>query len=337
MSAVDEIESIVRNKISAGILCDHNDFMEQSDLSGHFLDFSFLHQYINNNLNEIIVAESILTKPESKTSNNPFSANFWQLCLEHLCLSCEIFWNYTHPYVSFDYNIEDKKCRITLIHHSCLNSQYSRMFIRFFQHHITSINYFSKDSDLNEFIKLQVKQKSNILIAGATGSGKTTFLNTLIGNIELNEHIVAIEDTKELKLPITSSSFIASEDKNFTMNDYMKYAMRMSPDRIIIGEMRSSEIITFLLALNTGHSGCLSTIHANSAIDAIDRMCLLFNIYNETDLSFATLKKLIANSIDYIVFLKDKKVFEVIKILGSEQERVFTDIIYNISGDSVLN
>ena len=115
----------------------------------------------------------------------------------------------------------------------------------------------------------------------------------------------------------------------------MKYSMRMSPDRIILGEIRSAETESFLLAMNTGHNGLISTIHANSAKDAIERFALLFKIYSSKDLSYELVLKLICNNIDYVIFLKNKSVKEVISVYGSEDNQIFYENLHNLTEDKL--
>jgi len=114
-----------------------------------------------------------------------------------------------------------------------------------------------------------------------------------------------------------------------SLKDYCAYALRMSPDRLILGEMRSDEVVPFLLAMNTGHNGLMSTIHANSSVDAVSRLALLFSMYSvNKDMSFELITKLICKNIDYIIFLKDKSVFEVCRLIGSEGDVPFFEKIY---------
>ncbi len=111
------------------------------------------------------------------------------------------------------------------------------------------------------------------------------------------------------------------------MNEYLSYSLRMSPDRIILGEIRSKEVESSLLAMNTGHNGFLTTIHANSAKDALTRLALLFKIYSAKDLSYELILKLVTQNIDYVIHMEDKKILEIIDVFGSNQENVFFEKI----------
>ena len=129
-----------------------------------------------------------------------------------------------------------------------------------------------------ELLSALVKVKCNIIISGGTGSGKTTLLNILSGFIPASERIVTLEDTAELQLQQDHVVRLETRLPNIegkgeiTMRSLVKNALRMRPDRIVIGEVRSSEVIEMLQAMNTGHDGSLTTIHANSSRDALGRL-----------------------------------------------------------------
>ena len=122
------------------------------------------------------------------------------------------------------------------------------------------------------FIKAMVQAKMNILVAGGTGNGKTTFVNLLLNEVAPNQRVIIIEDTKELatKLPnvvrLVSSTMadILEDQKMLTIQDLVRNTLRMRHDRIIIGEVRGAEAFDLLQAVNTGHQGSMCTIHANS-------------------------------------------------------------------------
>ena len=97
----------------------------------------------------------------------------------------------------------------------------------------------------------------------------------------------------------------------------------MRPDRIILGEMRSHEVIPFLLAMNTGHKGLMSTLHANSAVDAIKRVAQLFCLYQGGDMNYPLVLKLASANVDVVIHLENKRVKEVIEVLSSEAENVY--------------
>ncbi len=125
-----------------------------------------------------------------------------------------------------------------------------------------------------------VKARKNILVSGGTSTGKTTFLNALIKEIPANERLIVIEDTPELKLDRPNSVGLVAVkgelgEARVTADDLLQASLRMRPDRIILGELRGAEACTFLRAVNTGHPGSLTTIHADSPEGAIEQMALI--------------------------------------------------------------
>lgn len=274
-------------------------------------------EYIFHGPNNIQVIKPGGTKIES----SDYTQEDFELALSILCLRNSISWNQLNPFVSFNAKIQGQPFRVTLTHSSLSNLHNSKLYLRPLNTTSFSLESFT---DQVQLITNLIKNKDNILIAGATGSGKTSFLNSLLKQTCSDEHLVILEDTQELMSPHDKTTrFISQNQKSYRLTDYMTYAMRMSPKRIIIGELRSKEVESFLLALNTGHSGCISSIHANNAKDAIHRLALLYQIYSESKLSYNIILDLIAKSIDKIIFLKDRKVVEVIRLVGADQNDVF--------------
>src|SRR5207244_332546 len=132
--------------------------------------------------------------------------------------------------------------------------------------------------ELTEFLSTCVRGRLNILISGGTGTGKTTLLNVLSSMIPDDERIVTIEDAAELQLKQDHVVRLESRPTNIegrgevTVRDLVRNALRMRPDRIIVGEVRGGEALDMLQAMNTGHDGSLSTLHANSPRDALSRL-----------------------------------------------------------------
>lgn len=157
-----------------------------------------------------------------------------------------------------------------------------------------------------------VKEKKNIIISGGTGSGKTTFLNVLLNEGLSDERVVTIEDTAELNLNlkhvIKLQAFYKTPDCNleFTIRDLVKSSLRMRPDRLIIGEVRGEEAYDFLHAMNTGHSGTICTIHANSCRDALRRLETL-SILSHSNLNISIPRSWIAANINVIIYLEKEK------------------------------
>ena len=136
----------------------------------------------------------------------------------------------------------------------------------------------SLPATLAEFLHLCVDRRLNILVSGGTGSGKTTLLNILAGYVDPKQRIVTIEDSAELFIEhphvVTLEARSANSEGQgaVTIRDLVKNALRMRPDRIVIGEVRSAEALDMLAAMNTGHEGSITTLHANSPRDALSRL-----------------------------------------------------------------
>ena len=178
----------------------------------------------------------------------------------------------------------------------------------------------------------------NIFISGGTGSGKTTFLNALSHYIPKTERIITIEDSAELQLQ-GIPNLVRLETRNantegaraISIRDLIKSSLRMRPDRIIVGEVRGSEAIDMLQALNTGHDGSLSTGHANSSRDMLTRLETM--VLMGMELPLAAVRRQIASGVDIIVHLgrlrdKSRRVLEIVEILGFEDGEIVTAPIY---------
>jgi pilus assembly protein CpaF len=140
------------------------------------------------------------------------------------------------------------------------------------------VNYGAFTEEMAAYLQAAVSTRLNVIVSGGTGSGKTTTLNALSGFIDDAERILTIEDTAELQLQQTHVGRMESRPPNVegkggvSQRDCLKNALRMRPDRIIVGETRGEEVIDMLQAMNTGHDGSMTTIHANSARDAVSRL-----------------------------------------------------------------
>jgi len=130
------------------------------------------------------------------------------------------------------------------------------------------------------FLREAIRQKRTILISGGTSTGKTTFLNAMLKEIPCTERVVLVEDTPELKLPGENGVGLVAVkgelgEAKVTANELLQAALRLRPDRIVLGELRGAESVSFLRAINTGHPGSFSTIHANSLTGALEQLALM--------------------------------------------------------------
>jgi pilus assembly protein CpaF len=178
----------------------------------------------------------------------------------------------------------------------------------------------------------------NIFISGGTGSGKTTFLNALSNYIPSSERVITIEDSAELQLQgipnlvkLETRNANTEGAKPITIRDLIKSSLRMRPDRIIVGEVRGSEALDMLQALNTGHDGSLSTGHANSSRDMLSRLETM--VLMGMDLPLEAVRRQIASGVDIIVHLgrlrdSSRRVIEIVEILGYENGEIITCPIY---------
>ena len=168
----------------------------------------------------------------------------------------------------------------------------------------------SAPDNLASFLRTAVTERRNILIAGGTSTGKTTFLNALLREIPREERLILIEDTPELQLTHANAVGLLAVrgsmgEAAVTAEDLLIASLRMRPDRIILGEMRGAEALTFLRAVNTGHPGSLSTIHADSPERAIDQLALLV-MQSGTAMKWEDVAQYVGNSLDIIVQLERK-------------------------------
>ncbi len=162
-----------------------------------------------------------------------------------------------------------------------------------------------------EFLRALVLARSNIIVSGGTGSGKTTLLNCLSDFIPDRERIVTVEDTAELQLAKQHVVRLETKEANvegtgqYTIGDLVRNALRMRPDRIVVGECRGAEALDMLQAMNTGHDGSLTTIHANDAHDVSLRLEVLVQM--AADLPVASIRSQIASAIDVVVQLQRRR------------------------------
>jgi len=165
------------------------------------------------------------------------------------------------------------------------------------------------NKEIADFIKTCVQNKLNIILSGATSTGKTTFLNILSNFISPFERIVTIEETLELNLNLDHVVRLESKPPNLegkgeiTIRDLIRNSLRMRPDRIIVGEIRGIEAIDVLQAMNTGHDGSMTTIHANSPVDMISRLETML-LMSGVNLNPASARRIISSSIDLIIHLE---------------------------------
>ncbi|MEW6717963.1 MAG: CpaF family protein [Chloroflexota bacterium] len=191
-----------------------------------------------------------------------------------------------------------------------------------------------------EFLETCVKGRLNILISGGTGSGKTTLLNALAGFINDQERIVTVEDTAELQVHKYKPHVVRLESRppniegkgEVTIRDLVVNTLRMRPDRIVVGECRRGETVDMLQAMNTGHDGSLTTVHANSPEESIFRLENMF-LMSGLDVPTRAIRQQIAMAIQLIVQLRrlpdgSRKVTHISEVCGMEGDTVLLESLY---------
>lgn len=189
-----------------------------------------------------------------------------------------------------------------------------------------------------EFLKLAVQARLNIMVSGGTSAGKTTLLNVLSYHISDSERIITIEDTAELRLQQRHVLRLESRPSNVEgrgavpQRELVKNALRMRPDRIVVGEVRGSEALDMLQAMNTGHEGSLTTIHANTPRDALSRLETLV-LLSGVDLHQRSIREQIASALDLIIQVKrlpdgSRKVVSVSEVTGVQESMISLQELY---------
>ena len=206
------------------------------------------------------------------------------------------------------------------------------------------IRYNSITPEIVRFLEASVKARMNILVSGGTGSGKTTLLNLLSGFIQEDHRVATIEDAAELRLQQPHVVRMETRAPNIegkgevTARDLVKNALRMRPDRVVVGECRGGEALDMLQAMNTGHDGCMTTLHSNSSRDALGRLEMLVGMAG-FEVPIWIIRKQIVSAIHLIVQAARlmggaRKVTQVSEITGMEGETItMHDIfIFNQTG-----
>ena len=195
------------------------------------------------------------------------------------------------------------------------------------------VNFGTLNEDMAEFLEACVRARLNILVSGGTGSGKTTTLNALSSFIPNDDRIVTIEDAAELKLQQRHVVTLEARPANLegtgaiTIRDLVKNALRMRPDRIIVGEVRAGEALDMLQAMNTGHDGSLTTAHANSPRDVLSRLETMV-LMAGMDLPVRAVRTQVASAIDLI--LQQSRIRD-----GSRKITYITEV-QNMEGDTIV-
>ena len=217
--------------------------------------------------------------------------------------------------------------------------------IRKFKDEMSSIDELLRIGTLTpymaRFLSACVKAKLNIIVCGGTGSGKTTLLNILSGFIDNSERIITIEDAAELRLHQDHVISLETKTVNYgtgnevTIRDLVINALRMRPDRIIVGECRGKEAFDMLQAMNTGHDGSLTTLHANGVIDALNRLETLV-LMSGLEIPINAIREYIDNAIDLVVNIErmadgKRKITDISEVIGIEKGEIKLSRIFEFN------
>lgn len=223
--------------------------------------------------------------------------------------------------------------------------------IRKFKSELANIEDFLRSGTLTpymaRFLEACVHAKLNILVVGGTGAGKTTLLNVLSSFCDQDDRIVTIEDAAELKLKQEHVISLETRSNNYegegaiTIRDLVRNSLRMRPDRIIVGEVRGKEAFDMLQAMNTGHEGSMTTMHANSPIDALNRLETMV-LMSGMEIPVSAIREYIESAIQIIVQVKRlsdgrRRVSSISEITGLENGEIITKEIFKFKQTGVLS
>jgi type IV secretion system protein VirB11 len=343
-SPQDWLRNFWRNSLDQGHIPTHKDLAEKfnqlfsdkiNDLNEwyHTMTSQWLFKQASNTTTEIFAhGEDFIEIHDinSSITHFPGENQDWSLWIETLATMMKTEFHFQQPCISSYFFCGRFSWRITFLHASLQSNSTPKVFMRKISNHILDLEHFSFDLSAQNILINLMHNRKNILIAGATGSGKTTFLSSLLKHRSPEEHTIILEDTEEIRdYHPRVTRLISQNHPGRSLTDYMSYALRFSPQRIILGEMRSKEVVPFLLAMNTGHEGLLSTIHASSASDALLRLAQLFTLTSgHSQLNYQEVLRLVTRNIQYVIFLKDKKIKQIIKVFGSDADLPIYEIVW---------
>lgn len=289
---------------------------------------SGISEVIINNLDNIYVEkDGELIRIDVKFTHEDIE----EFCQELAHLNRKVF-NSENPIM--DGNLSDGS-RVNLIHKDYTQGSHAitiRRYMKSIKTFDASPGIFGLNPNWMFFLKTLVKARLNVVVAGGTGVGKTTFLNLLLQEIPQKERIITIEDTRELQFNLPNVVRLEARPtvgllQGLAMRDLLKNTLRMRPDRIIVGECRGGEVFDLLQAMNTGHEGSMTSVHANSPGECLLRLENLYML-SGYDLPIKALRYQISTAVDYIVQIRRDK----------DGKRVVSHVteVSNMEGDKIL-
>jgi len=282
---------------------------------------------INNNDNIYVEKDGEMFRIDAKFSNEEIE-NFCQELAKYNRKS----FGAENPIL--DGNLPDGS-RVNLIHKDYTNSTHAitiRRYSKSIKNFDGAPGIFGLTPEWTDFLKLLVKARINIIVSGGTGVGKTTFLNLLLQEIPSKERIITIEDTRELQFNLPNVVRLEArpsitDAKGLAIRDLLKNTLRMRPDRIIVGEVRGGEVFDLLQAMNTGHEGSMTSVHANSPGECLLRLENLYML-SGYDLPIKALRYQISTAVDFIIQIRRDK-------NGSRIVHQLTEVA-SMEGDKIL-
>ncbi len=240
---------------------------------------------------------------------------------------------FSQDYPILDGNLRDGS-RINLIHKDYTNHSHAitiRRYIKSIKTFEGTPGIFGLDETWINFIKILIKARLNVIVSGGTGVGKTTLLNLMLQEINPKERVITIEDTRELQFALSNVVRLESRPplgghQGLTIRELLKNTLRMRPDRIIVGEVRGGEVFDLLQAMNTGHEGSMTSVHANSPGECLLRLENLYML-SGYDLPMKALRYQISTAVNFIIQIKrdrngQRVVHQITEVAGMEGEKI---------------
>ncbi len=195
-----------------------------------------------------------------------------------------------------------------------------------------------------DFLKSAIESRLTIVVSGGTGTGKTSFLNSMARSIPADQRIVSIEDTQELRPEHPNwvhMLTVKKENQDFTARDCLSNALRMRPDRIVVGECRGPEAFDMLQAINTGHEGSMTTVHSNSAIDCLARLETLITL-GHGEITLKYIRSQMSSAIDLVVQLRrhtngHRQITEILELTGMSHDIISRSNIFELNKKGQLD
>jgi pilus assembly protein CpaF len=245
---------------------------------------------------------------------------------------------FSGDYPILDGNLQDGS-RVNLIHKDYTGFTHAITIRRYMKNIKTfdaSPGIFGLSPEWTDFLKMLVRSRVNIVVSGGTGVGKTTFLNLLLQEINQKERVITIEDTRELQFTLPNVVRLearppVANKTGLTIRDLLKNTLRMRPDRIVVGEVRGGEVFDLLQAMNTGHEGSMTSVHANSPGECLSRLENLYMLAGY-ELPIKALRFQIGTAVNFIIQIRRDKsghriISHVTEISGMEGDKILSQDI----------